>query len=164
MSGKGPGFAGMASQPRRGGGIGQVDDVAARRLQGLVVCDRMDAMSPGGRRARGGESQQHGADQFFGEGARYACAFEQAQSMSPGGQTDGPASRPAVEQLGVQGRGQGFGGEVGPVARQIIGPVQPGLDAGGRPAGGRENGLDAVRPLHGARLQGHGGGGIGEPG
>ena len=154
----------MAPQTRGGGGIGQIDHVAVRRLLAFVIGDRMDAMAPGGRRARSGEPQQHGADQFFGEGACDGDALEQAQGMPPGGQTDGPASGPAVEQFGLQGRGQGFGGEVGQVARQIISPVQPGFDAGGGPAGGREDALDAVRPLHGARLKGHGGGGIGEPG
>ena len=109
------GLAGMAAQPRGGGGIGQVDDVAVGGREAFVIGDRMEAMPPGGRGARGGEPQQHRADQFFGEAPCDRCALEQAQGVPPGGQANGPASGPAVEQLGVQGCGQGLGGEVGPM-------------------------------------------------
>ncbi len=95
----GLGLAGMAGQSCGGGGIGQIDDVAVRGLKTLIVGDRMDAVTPGGGGGRGGEPQQHGADQLLGEGARDADALEQTQGMPPGGQADGPAPRarrPAV--------------------------------------------------------------------
>ena len=127
----------------------QVDDGgrSRRRDHGRK---RVDPSAPRPCRRGGGEPQQQRGCEFVTERGGVVGAVEQAERPAPGRQPAGPVGGPAAQRLGpgeVSLQPRCFYAVARQVARQVLAPAQPGVDARAGPPVGRQHFAPAVRPL-----------------
>ena len=134
--GGGQGLGRLGAQPVGGPSPGMI-----AQLHGRARIAQIDhARRHRGARRRRGQAQLQGARQFGGEGVGGLPVCENALGAAGRGQGLREPVRRPVQPVAGDGLAQPHG----------VGPVQPGLDPGVGPAGGRQDCLHAGRALDGA--------------
>ena len=156
---------GFAFEASADGRVAEVEDGGVSRRAGRVVGSRRRSRALQQDRGRRGQSQNNACDEFGSEDFRLRRGREHTRRAPPCGQAGSPSIQSAVENSRSDGpRAARCSIQARQVVWRPVVPVQPRLDAGVAPPGGRDHPDYAVSPLDLARFTHDGGGKVGQEG